>query len=180
MPNRPERLYQLRFDENFKLTIPEDITPEGFTGLAFDKGEELGRFVREAREAVYVRSPTDAAQHLLTKVYVPFTAFDQEELWVLLLDTKLRITHEAMIYRGSVNAVSIRPAELLKEAVRLNSPSLIISHCHPSGDPTPSPEDVHVTRQIKEAAKVLGIDLVDHIIVGRDTWVSLKERNLGF
>lgn len=85
-----------------------------------------------------------------------------------------------MIYRGTVNAVSIRQAELLKEAVRVNSPSLILSHIHPSGDPTPSPEDVQVTRQVNEAAKLLGIDLVDHIIVGKDTWVSLKERGLGF
>jgi DNA repair protein RadC len=85
-----------------------------------------------------------------------------------------------MIYRGTVNTVSIRQAELLKEAVRVNSPSLIISHIHPSGDPTPSPEDVQVTRLVKEAAELLDIELVDHIVVGKGTWVSLKERGLGF
>ena len=136
--------------------------------------------MREVKEEVQITSPDDAAQHLLTKVYVPFKDFDQEELWVLLLDNRLRITHEAMIYRGTINTVSIRQAELLKEAVRVNSPSLILSHIHPSGDPTPSPEDVQVTRLVKEAAKLLDIDLVDHIIVGKDQWVSLKERGLGF
>ena len=187
MPRRPERLYQARFDEHFQFTTSQNVTPDGFTGLKFPRADQsnraehrLGRFVREVSEEVHIKSPNDAAQHLLTKVYVPFKDFDQEELWVLLLDNKLRVTHEAMVYRGTVNAVSIRQAELLKEAVRVNSPSLILSHIHPSGDPTPSPEDVQVTRQVNEAAKLLGIDLVDHIIVGKDNWVSLKQRGLGF
>jgi DNA repair protein RadC len=187
MSRRPERLYQARFDEHFQFTTSQDVTPEGFTGLKFPRAEQLnradhrlGRFVREVREAIQITSPDDVAQHLLTKVYVPFKDFDQEELWVLLLDNKLRITHEAMIYRGTVNTVSIRQAELLKEAVRVNSPSLIISHIHPSGDPTPSLEDVKVTKLVNEAATLLGIDLVDHIIVGKDAWVSLKQRGLGF
>ncbi len=135
MPNRPERLYQLRFDENLKPIMPEDVTPEGFTGLAFDKGEELARFVREVEQAVYIRSPADAADYLLTKIYVPFEDFDQEEMHVLLLDTQLKVTATSMVYRGTVNTVSVRAAELLKDAVRLNAPSLILSHCHPGGAP---------------------------------------------
>lgn len=180
MPRRPERLYQLRFDEHFQPTVPQDVTPEGFTGLEFDKGEELGRFVREVREAVYIRSPADAAQHLLTQIYVPFAAFDQEEMWVLLLDTRYQITHEVMVYRGTINTIHIRAAELLREAVKANATAVVLSHCHPSGDPTPSPEDVRVTRHVNEAASLLDLTLVDHIIVGQDRWVSLKERGVGF
>jgi DNA repair protein RadC len=187
MPKRHERLYQVRFDEHFRLTTPQDVTPEGFTGLEFRRpnrvsppADRIGRFVREVKEPVYIHSPGDAAAHLLTRVYVPFSDFDQEELWVLLLDNKLKITHEAMVYRGTVNTVSIREAELLKEAVRLNSPAMVLSHCHPSGDPNPSPQDVQVTILVNEAAKLLGIELVDHIVVGKDTWVSLKQRGLGF
>ena len=176
----PERLLQLRFDEAFNHSVPQDVTPEGFTGLAFPEQERVSRFVREVRESVYVHSPADAAQHLLTKVYVPFADFDQEELWVLLLNAKLQITHEVMVYRGTVSTLLIRQAELLKEAVRLNAPIVILSHCHPSGDPTPSPEDVRMTRQVNEAADLLGLDLADHIIVGQDRWISLKERGLGF
>jgi len=83
----PERLYQLRFDGNFKPADFQNVTPEGFAGLEFDKGEELGRFVREVAERVSVRSPNDVAQYLLTKVYVPFEDFDQEEMWVLLINS---------------------------------------------------------------------------------------------
>jgi DNA repair protein RadC len=175
-----ERLYQLRFDEDLKPTVPQHVTPEGFAGLEFDKGEKLGRFVREVRERVCIKSPNDAAQYLLSKVYVPFEDFDQEEMWVLLLDNKCRITHEVMVYRGQVGQISIRGAELLKEAVRVNAPSLILSHCHPSGEPTPSPEDVTITGLISEVANLLGLELLDHIVVGKDSWVSLKERGLGF
>ena len=82
------------------------------------------------------------AQYLLTKAYVPFEDFGQEEMWVLLLDSKHQITHEVMVYRGQVGQISIRGAELLQEAVRVNAPALILSHCHPSTDPTPSPEGV--------------------------------------
>ncbi|MBC8218003.1 MAG: JAB domain-containing protein [Planctomycetes bacterium] len=118
-------------------------------------------------------STTVRAQNCAPKVNVPFVGFDQEELWVLLLDANLQITHEVMVYRGTISTPLIRQAELLKEAVSL-------SHCHPSGDPTPSPEDVRMTRQVNEAADLLGLDLADHIIVGQDRWVSLKERGLGF
>ena len=64
--------------------------------------------------------------------------------------------------------------------MKIHPASVILSHCHPSGDPTPSPEDVRMTRQVNEAADLLGLDLADHIIVGQDRWISLKERGLGF
>jgi hypothetical protein len=70
---------------------------------------------------------------------VPFEQFRQEQLYVLLLDQKNRVTHDVMVYKGTVNAINIRPAELFMEAVRYNSPSIIMSHCHPSGNSTPSP-----------------------------------------
>ena len=102
----PERLYQLGFDENFQPTVPQHVTPEGFAGLEFDKGEKLGRFVREVRERVCIKSSNDAAQYLLTEVYVPFEDFDQEEMWVLLLDSKCRITHGDPIPLPDVRAGS--------------------------------------------------------------------------
>jgi len=176
----PERLYQLGFDKDLKPTVPQHVTPEDFAGLEFDKGEKLGRFVREVRERVCIKSPNDAAQYLLTEVYVPFEDFDQEEMWTLLLNAKNQVTHKVMVYRGQVGQISIRGAEPLKEAVRVNAPALILSHCHPSGDPTPSPEDVTITGLINEVANLLGLELLDHIVVGKDSWVSLKERGLGF
>jgi DNA repair protein RadC len=74
----------------------------------------------------------------------------------------------------------IRVGELFREAIRGNCASLIVIHNHPSGDPTPSPEDVAVTRQIVEAGKLLDVEVLDHLIVGRQRFVSLKERGLGF
>ena len=74
----------------------------------------------------------------------------------------------------------MRVGEVFREAIRLNAAALIVAHNHPSGDPTPSPEDVNVTRQIVEAGKLLDIDVLDHLVIGQGRWVSLKERGLGF
>ena len=142
--------------------------------------ENLGRFVRRISETVKIECPADLARYLQEKIYMPFQQFDQEELHALLLNNKHLITHEAMVYRGTINTVQIRPAEVLKEAVRVNAPAFVLSHCHPSGDPTPSPEDVQMTRHIREAGMLLDIELLDHIIVGYNCWVSLKEQGLGF
>ena len=142
--------------------------------------EASSRFVRAVREEVYVRSPAEAAHHLMAEVYFPFHKFDQEEMYVLLLDTKNRVTHEVMIYRGTLNTVYVRVAEIFKEAIRMNAASIIVAHCHPSGEPTPSPEDVRITERAVEVGRQLDIDILDHIIVGKGRWVSLKERGLGF
>ncbi|KKL15794.1 hypothetical protein LCGC14_2502020 [marine sediment metagenome] len=175
---RPER-YQLPFDFGRKPDRSLVYYELGFAGQEHQE-EGAGRFVRQLREEVLIRSPYDAAQHLLRNVFAPFEAFDQEELWSLILNTKNRITHEAMVYRGTVNSINVRPAELFKEAVRVNAPALILSHVHPSGSTEPSPQDIQVTEQAIAAGKLLGIDVLDHIIVGKDIWLSLKERRLGF
>jgi len=143
-------------------------------------GEGSSRFVREVREQVQIRSGNDAAQHLMQHIYTPFDQFDQEEMWTLLLDTKNVVTHEVMVYRGTLNTVYIRLAEVFKEAVRVNAASFLLSHCHPSGEPTPSPEDVRVTERLVEVGQLLDIPMLDHIVVGRDAWVSMKEKGLGF
>jgi DNA repair protein RadC len=105
---------------------------------------------------------------------------EQEHMRVLLLDTKNRVVAAREVYIGSLNTSLIRVGELFKEAVRANSASLIVVHNHPSGDPTPSPEDVAVTKQIVEAGRLLDIDVLDHLVIGQGRWVSLKERGLGF
>ena len=120
------------------------MTPTGFAGLIWPEHLEptlgpSGRFVREARSRVQIGSPEKAAIYLQQHVYAPFEQFDQEEVWVLLLNNKNWITHEVMVYRGTVNTAYIRPVEFFKEAVRVNATALIVAHNHPSGDPTPSP-----------------------------------------
>jgi DNA repair protein RadC len=105
---------------------------------------------------------------------------EREQVRVVLLDTKNQVQRTPVVYSGSLNAAVIRVGEIFTEAVRANSASLIVVHNHPSGDPAPSPEDVQVTEQIVAAGKILQIDVLDHLIITRTTYVSLKERRLGF
>ena len=106
---------------------------------------------------------------------------DREHLVAILLDTKNHVVAIPTIYVGSVNTTMIRISELFREAIRRNCPALIIAHNHPSSDPSPSPEDLVVTRQAVEAGKLLDVDVLDHLIIGgANRFVSLKERGLGF
>ena len=105
---------------------------------------------------------------------------DQEELRVVLLDTKNNVVKIARVYTGSLNTAVVRIGEIFKEPIRSNCASIILVHNHPSGDPTPSPEDISVTEQIIQAGALLGIDVLDHLIIGRNRFTSMKERRLGF
>jgi DNA repair protein RadC len=139
---------------------------------------ELGRrmLLQSPEERPQVRSPADAANLVMSEMGL----LEQEQLRVMLLDTKNRVLDTPTIYVGSLNTSLIRVGELFRAAIRANCASLIVLHNHPSGDPTPSPEDVAVTRQIVEAGKLLDIDVLDHLIIGQQRFVSLKERGLGF
>jgi DNA repair protein RadC len=96
------------------------------------------------------------------------------------MNSKNRIQHAQAIYQGTVNSAQIRPAEVFRPAMQLNSPAIIIAHAHPSGDPAPSPEDVLITRELVSAGNILEIELLDHLVVGAGKWVSMRERGLGF
>ncbi|MEI6289195.1 MAG: DNA repair protein RadC [Chloroflexota bacterium] len=139
---------------------------------------ELGRRLNEEgpAERPAINSPADAAD----LVRYEMSALEQEHLRVMLLDRRNKVMEISEIYRGSVNSSQVRVGEVFKEAVRKNASSLIIIHNHPSGDPTPSPDDVAVTRAIIQAGKLLDIDVLDHLVIGEGKWVSLKERGLGF
>ena len=139
---------------------------------------ELGRrlAVLQPEERVQVRKPADAAKLvMLDMAFLP-----QEHLRVLLLDTKNYVVHIERVYQGSVNMSVVRAAEVFRAAVSRNTPSVIVVHNHPSGDPTPSAEDVRTTEQLVQAGKHLDIEVLDHIIIGHQRFVSMKERNLGF
>jgi DNA repair protein RadC len=141
-------------------------------------GLEIGRrlLIAAPHERPQITSPADAANLLMLEM----AHLEQEHLQVLLLDTKNHVLASRNIYKGNVNTSVIRVAELFREAIRHNSTAMIIAHNHPSGDPTPSPEDVRVTRQIVEAGNLLDIEVLDHLIIGQGRYVSLKERGLGF
>ena len=108
------------------------------------------------------------------------SALDQEHLRVINLDTRNRVINIEKLYIGSLNASTVRVGELFRPAIARNAASIIVLHNHPSGDPTPSPEDIALTRSIVQAGKLLDIAVLDHLVIGQGRWVSLKERGLGF
>lgn len=139
---------------------------------------ELGRrlSVEAPEEKFVINSPADAAG----LVQYEMSALEQEHLRVILLDRRNKVLEIVEVYKGSVNSSQVRVGELFKEAIRANASSLIVTHNHPSGDPTPSPDDVAVTRAIVQAGKLLDIDVLDHLVIGAGKFVSLKEKGLGF
>lgn len=102
----------------------------------------------------------------------------QEHMKLLMLNTKARLIGETDISKGTVNASLVSPRELFIEALQKNAVSIILLHNHPSGDPTPSREDVLITKRIKEAGNLIGIELLDHIIIGNNCYISFAEKNL--
>ncbi|HVN54116.1 MAG TPA: DNA repair protein RadC [Anaerolineaceae bacterium] len=142
---------------------------------AIELGRRLASETPEERPAIH--SPADAAG----LIQYEMGALEQEELWVLLLDTRNRHMKTEKVYRGSLNVSMVRVGELFKAAIRQNIAAMIIAHNHPSGDPTPSPEDVALTRAVVKAGKLLDIDVLDHLVIGSGgRFVSLKERGLRF
>ena len=103
---------------------------------------------------------------------------EQEHLRVVLLNTKNQVLAMPEVYKGSVNTSPVRISELFREAIREGCPALIVVHNHPSGDPTPSGDDIAATEHIIKAGKLLDIEVLDHLIIGNQKFVSLKERGI--
>ncbi len=139
---------------------------------------ELGkRIATEDKTTIRtIHGPQDVYDQLVYEML----ALDQEELRVLLLDTRNNVLEVETIYKGSVNSSQVRISEVFKGAVRRNAPSIIIAHNHPSGDPSPSPEDIALTRAIIQAGKLLDVEVLDHIVIGHKQFVSLKEKGFAF
>ncbi|MER2597949.1 MAG: DNA repair protein RadC [Caldilineales bacterium] len=139
---------------------------------------ELGRrlLVAAPHERPQVRAPGDAANLLMAEM----SLLTQEHLRTVLLDTRNRVISIPTVYIGSLNSTSVRVGEVFREAIRTNSAAMIVVHNHPSGDPSPSPEDVQITRRLSEAGSLLSIEVLDHLVIGRQRFVSMKERGLGF
>jgi DNA repair protein RadC len=168
-----EGLHRMSFHE---LCTQEGIGPAKASQIkaAIEHGRRLS--IAETGDQASISSPDDVASILQYEM----GALEQEHLRVILLDTRNRVMRIAQVYHGSLNASLIRVGEIFKHAVRENAASVIIAHNHPSGDPAPSPEDVAVTRVLVEAGKLLDIEVLDHVIIGRGAYTSMKSRQLGF
>jgi DNA repair protein RadC len=139
---------------------------------------EIGRrlLLAQPEQRPQISCPADVANLLM----VEMSHLEQEHLRVVLLNTKNHVLKIPTVYIGSINSSAVRVGELFKEALKLNAAALIVVHNHPSGDPTPSPEDIAVTRQLIEAGTLLDVTVLDHLVIGQGQWVSLRERRLGF
>ena len=123
-----------------------------------------------------VRSPRDVADRLILQM----GRLEREELRVVLLDTKNHVLRVQTVYQGNVSASLVRVGELFRDAVRVSAAGLILVHNHPSGDPTPSPDDLHLTAEALAAGRLLDIALLDHLVIGHDAYVSLRDRGVAF
>ncbi|WP_235879533.1 RadC family protein [Robertmurraya siralis] len=135
---------------------------------------EIGRRISNLSydDRYIIRSPEDGANYVMNDMR--FLA--QEHFVCLYLNTKNQVLHKKTIFIGSLNASIVHPREVFKEALRRSSASVICLHNHPSGDPTPSREDIEVTKRLVEAGKIIGIEILDHLIIGENKFVSLKEK----
>ncbi|GFR39100.1 UPF0758 protein YsxA [Insulibacter thermoxylanivorax] len=142
--------------------------------LQIHAGIELGRRLSQLTygERPVIRSPRDAAALLMEELRY----FQKEHFVVLFLNTKNHVIAKETLSMGSLNAAIVHPREVYRSAVKRGAASIICAHNHPSGDPTPSREDLALTHRLTEAGNIIGIDLLDHLIIGDGVFVSLKEQ----
>lgn len=135
---------------------------------------EIGRRISNLAfdDRYTIRSPEDGAKYVMNDMRF----LSQEHFVCLYLNTKNQVLHKQTIFIGSLNASIVHPREVFKEAFRRSAASIICAHNHPSGDPTPSREDIEVTKRLSECGKIIGIDVLDHLIIGENRFVSLKEK----
>ena len=173
-----------RHDGLTGLARATDVELESVPGIGAAKAAQLAAAFELGRRLLAdwpagrwtIRSARDVADRLVLQM----GRLEREELRVVLLNTKNVVLRVATVYQGNVSSSLVRVGELFRDAVRLNAAGLILVHNHPSGDPTPSPDDLHLTAETLAAGRLLDIDLLDHLVVGHDAWVSLRDRGVSF
>jgi len=167
-----EQLHELK-----TATIEEMTAVKGIgvaKGVQLLAAIELGRRLSQQQTdgKFTVRSPKDAATYLMADM----TSLKQENFVVLFMNVKNQVLHRQTIFIGSLNASIVHPREIFREAVKRSAASIICAHNHPSGNPAPSPEDIEVTKRLQDAGQIMGIELLDHVIIGDHQFISLKEK----
>ncbi|PYF08872.1 RadC family protein [Ureibacillus chungkukjangi] len=167
-----EKLHELKH-----ATIEEIMSIKGIgeaKAVQLLAAVELGRRLsqKQVDDRFTIRSPQDAATYLMPEM----SSLQQEHFVVLFLNVKNQVMHKQTIFIGSLNSSIVHPREIFREAVKRSAASIICSHNHPSGNATPSPEDIEVTKRLQEAGYIIGIELIDHVIIGDHQFISLKEK----
>jgi DNA repair protein RadC len=147
------------------------------TALRLKAALTLGRKLLEPEDdRPAIQSPADAANIVMPRM----AHQSQEFMLIMVLDTRNRVVDIVELYHGSLNSASVRVGEVFKPAIQMNAAAIVVCHNHPSGDPSPSPDDVNVTRAIVQAGKLMDIQVLDHLVIGNSRYISLKEKGLGF
>jgi DNA repair protein RadC len=173
-----------RYDGLTGLARATDLELTGLSGIGEARAAQLVAAFELGRRLLAdwpagrwsIRGPADVADRLILQM----GRLEREELRVVMLDTKNHVLRVATVYQGNVSASLVRVGELFRDAVRLNAASVILVHNHPSGDPTPSPDDLHLTAEALAAGRLLDISLLDHLVIGHDAYVSLRDRGIAF
>jgi DNA repair protein RadC len=173
-----------RHDGLTGLARAADLELETIPGVGAAKAAQLAAAFELGRRLLAdwpagrwtIRSPRDVADRLILQM----GRLEREELRVVMLNTKNVVLRVATVYQGNVSSSLVRVGELFRDAVRINASSVILVHNHPSGDPTPSPDDLHLTAEALAAGRLLDIDLLDHLVIGHDAFVSLRDRGVSF
>lgn len=162
-----------------------DYTPEEFMqykGIGKAKSTQLCAVVElskrinqsKLREKINLNTPKEVVSLLMSEM----RHLKQEHLYAILMDIKNKMIAKVLITKGGLANSVVHPREVFKKAIKKSCASLIVVHNHPSGDPTPSKNDIKITKRLSSAGKILGIELLDHVIIGDGKYVSLKEKKL--
>ena len=173
-----------RFDGLTGIARASGLELEGIAGVGAAKAAQLQAAFELGRRLLAdwptarwtVRSPGDVADRLVLQM----GRLEREELRVVILNTKNVVQRVVTAYQGNLSASVVRIGELFRDAVRLTAAGIILVHNHPSGDPTPSPDDLHLTAEALAAGRLLDINVLDHLVIGHDAWVSMRDRGIAF
>lgn len=171
-----EFLRNVSLKEIYNLSL-EDIQSYGFTPSSAKRLFFAIQFVERVKELkpaerFTIRSPRDAAMYMMDEL----THLQQEHFVALYLNTKNQVIRKKTLFVGSLSSCVVHPREVMKEAALCSAASFMVFHNHPSGNCTPSTEDIDVTKRLHQAGNLMGIELLDHIIIGERTFISLKEK----
>ncbi|CAN5671195.1 DNA repair protein RadC [soil metagenome] len=181
-PDAGELLLRMDGLDGLSRAHPREL--EGQPGVGPSRAASLAAAFELGRRALtdwptgrwVIRSPTDLADRLVLQM----GRLEREELRVVLLNTRNAVLAAPTIYQGNVSTALVRIGELFRDAVRQHAAGIVLVHNHPSGDPTPSPDDLHLTAESVAAGRLLDVAVLDHLIVGHDSYVSLRDRGIPF
>jgi DNA repair protein RadC len=173
-----------RFEDLTALARASDVELASVPGIGPARAAQLAAAFELGRRLLAdwptgrwtIRAPRDVADRLILQM----GRLEREELRVILLNAKNHVLRVTTAYVGNVSTSLVRVGELFRDAVRADAAGVILVHNHPSGDPTPSPDDLHLTAEALAAGRLLDIDLLDHLVIGHDAFVSLRDRGVSF